>query len=59
MKDILLKYYRSRAEWGKRRFTAGRQCVIMSMAKPAGTDASKHGFLRSHGIKKWQIMSLE
>ena len=45
MKDILLKYYRSRAESGKLRFTAGRQCVIMSMTKPAGPDASKskHG----------------
>ena len=43
MKDILLNYYRSRAESGKLRFTAGRQCVIMSMAKLAGTDASKHG----------------
>ena len=47
MKDILLKCYRSRAESGKLRFTAGWQCVILiiiiSMAEPAGTDASKHG----------------
>ena len=43
MKDIIYKCYRYRAESSKLRFPAGRQCVIMSMANPAGPEASKHG----------------
>ena len=41
MKDIIYKCYRYRADSDTVRFTAGRQCVIMSMTKPAGPDASK------------------
>ena len=43
MKDIIYKCYRYRADSDTVRFPAGRQCVIKSMSKPAGPDASKHG----------------
>ena len=45
MKDIIYKCYRYRAESSTLRFPAISQCVIMSlsMAEPAGPDASKHG----------------
>ena len=53
MNDIIYKCYGYRAESSTLRFPDVWQCVIMSMAKPAGPDASKHGIysdLSSHGI---------
>ena len=62
MKDIIYKCYRSRAESGTLRFPAGRQTVTVCDNVNGGAGRSrrlKTRIIRSHGIKKGQIMSLE
>ena len=58
MKDIIYKCYRSRAESGTLRFPAGGVCDNVN--DQAGRSRRlKTRIIRSHGIKKDQIMSLE
>ena len=65
VKYIIYKCYRYRAESETLRFPAYCHWMIIKWrhlwrpSRPAGPDASKTWIIRSHGIKKEQIMSLD
>ena len=62
MKDIIYKCYRYGAGLGTLRFPAGRPTVTVCdniNGKAGRTRRLKTRIIRSHGIKKGQIMSLE